>query len=294
MKYLPRTNASMFVLRDVQSGALMRTAVDLVYSGFDVAVSIRASDSGTAVMKILRLLSGTMLDKSDEDRMKAAREIFQYVFESRLCVAEVNDDRGPKGPRIAAEISCWGEWFQSILTQGPGLYFVAGLTGSGKSSVLDATKSLMEGEGRRVIDGAGIVEIDGMLDGLVVLHGEVREVSGLQRAFDLARAGAIVLCSIHATDVRSALHRIMSPVLGGTLDIVGPRLRSVMAQVLVEKYPEGGTCLNEISVFKSVSDVQMVLDSGPLRTLRHDADSKLAAGILTRESVEQADLQDCT
>ena len=193
---------------------------------------------------------------------------------------------------MAAEISCWGKWFQAVRTQRPGLYFVAGQTASGKNIVLKITRTLLASSGVRAVDSAGIVEIDAMLKGIVVVHGEVCDVAGMQRVVDLASVGAVVLCSMHARSVRSALWRIRSPMLGESLDVVGPHLRAVMAQILVPKMTQGRTCINELAVFRTALDIQKVLEIGVDHSLREDAGSKVASGIVSRASAERAGVLD--
>jgi type II secretory ATPase GspE/PulE/Tfp pilus assembly ATPase PilB-like protein len=120
---------------------------------------------------------------------------------------------------------------------------------------------------------------------MVMLHGDLRDVEDLQRVVNLANAGAVVLCSIHALDVKGAMFNILqSSVFGGSIEVVGPFLRAVMAQVVLAKLPTGLTCLNEFAAFDTDSELQFVLKNGPLRTFRDDADSKIATGVITDES----------
>lgn len=187
-----------------------------------------------------------------------------------------------------SENSCWGAWVAATDTLLPGLYFTVGLTGSGRHKMLDLTRSTFEAKGVRVVDGCGIVQIDNMLQGIVVHHGELVDVPSLQRAINLSCAGAVVLCSMFGRGVSDALRRLQSPVYGSSMDVVGRHLRAAMAQILIPKIPEGRTCINEIAVFETVAHMQMVLENGVPYSLRNDAEAKIAAGILTRESAEQA------
>lgn len=167
----------------------------------------------------------------------------------------------------------------------PGIYCIAGRIGSGVRSALQLTRTAFESEGARVLDSSSIITIDEMLMGMVVMHGDLCDVEDLQRVVNLANAGAVVLCSIHAMDVKGAMFKLLqSPVFGDSMEVVGSFLRAVMAQVALPKLPSGLTCLNEIAVFNTDSELQFVLENGPRRTFRDDADSKIAIGIVTDEA----------
>lgn len=187
-----------------------------------------------------------------------------------------------------ADNSCWDEWILAIRARQPGLYWVAGGVGSGKQTVLERTRALLSADGVPTIDGAGIVEVDDMLKGIVVIHGEIRSVSDMQHCVDLAAVGAVVLCTIHGFEVKDVLQRINHSAFGDSFDVVVPLIRAVMTQVLLRSASQGTACVNELAVFQSPSDVQRVLEHGPARTLRNDAEAKLAAGIFTAESARRA------
>ena len=187
------------------------------------------------------------------------------------------------------EISCWGDWMMAVNSMQPGIYCIAGRIGSGVRSSLQLTRTVLESEGTRVLDSSGIITIDEMLMGMVVMHGDLRDAEDLRRVVNLANAGAVVLCSIHAMDVKGAIFNLLqSPVFGGSMEEVGSLLRALMAQVALAKIPSGLTCLNEIAVFDNNSDLQFVLENGPRRTFRDDADSKIATGIVTEETAVRA------
>lgn len=85
---------SLFVLGEILGGLLIREAVDLVYSGYDVAVSIHGSNREGTVRRLIALMAVNMNKSmgSFEERVADAEALLQFVQDGRLCIVVLNGE----------------------------------------------------------------------------------------------------------------------------------------------------------------------------------------------------------
>lgn len=114
-------------------------------------------------------------------------------------------------------LSCSAQWFDAVNNHNSGLFLVGGVTGSGKSTTLNATlRDMLAVEpDNRILEAAGYVDkevIKTMMrsDPDVVVIPEIRDMLSYEQAMDMVKSGVKVLSTIHASgapEVLARLHR---------------------------------------------------------------------------------------
>ncbi len=170
--------------------------------------------------------------------------------------------------------------FQSIsamLEQKSGLILVTGPTGSGKTTTLyamvndlkkrgnpnivtleDPVETILEGVRQSQINLKGGYTFESGLRAIlrqdpdVILIGEIRDAETAKIAIEASYTGHLVLSTLHTTDVRTSLLRLMHFELD--LFLVAHTLRGIISQRLILRPGGGGrTALTEIFTLKTLS-----------------------------------------
>jgi general secretion pathway protein E len=152
--------------------------------------------------------------------------------------------RDPAAPVMPLErlgLTRLAEWRRGIsLPQG--LCLVAGTTGSGSSTTLEASAHYLRQQGRAVWDcrperEAGAAReahaVPGAVPDAVVLFGEIRDAQAAREAARLAE-GRLVLASVHASSLSRAMARLVSD-LDLPVTVLGHVLQVALAQTLLRR-----------------------------------------------------------
>lgn len=229
------------------------------------------------------------------------------------------------------------ERVRRLLSAPDGLVLASGPVGSGKTTTLLAALDVIGGPGRsvvtvedpveRVVAGADQLEVNEAagftyehilrsllrmdLDALLV--GEIRDQATAAHAIQIAKAGRLVLSTLHAGSAAGTLARLHELSGLGALE-VSDSVRGVIAQRLLRKVHQdcdaagcdqclftgyhGRVAVHEVLVVDDtlrdalvarapIATVRhMALEAG-MRTFMQDADRWLAAGVTTTEEIER-------
>lgn len=206
-----------------------------------------------------------------------------------------------------------------------GLLLIAGPTGSGKTTTLysilneivrkeiaivtleDPIEYSIEGVRQIPIKPERGFTFSSALRGIlrqdpdVIMVGEIRDKETAQIAIQTALTGHLVLSSIHASDCRAAILRLIE--MGIEPYFVSSTLNLVISQRLVrmrsshggyerrtgifEFMQLGDEARYEISTKKSISEIQNLLKKEQTKTLWDDGMEKVRSGITTEEEVQR-------
>lgn len=151
--------------------------------------------------------------------------------------------------------------FEDLLTAPDGLVLTTGPVGAGKTTTLLSALGAVGGPGRsvvtvedpveRIVDGADQIEVSTAsgftyehilrsllrMDMDVLLIGEIRDKATAQHAVQIAKAGRLVLSTLHSASAVGALLRLRELSGLGALEIV-ESVRGVVSQRLVRRVHE--------------------------------------------------------
>ena len=133
------------------------------------------------------------------------------------------------------------QWRRSI-TSSPGLYLVVGPTSSGCRTTLEASGQYLRSTGRSVFDYRQVRDDPALAPGAragialrhdfeVILFGEIRDADAARDAIQMAEAGIVVIATMHASSVNSALRRLADCDIEDA--ITGHLIKAILVQRLM-------------------------------------------------------------
>jgi type II secretory ATPase GspE/PulE/Tfp pilus assembly ATPase PilB-like protein len=229
------------------------------------------------------------------------------------------------------------ELFTSLLESPDGLVLATGPTGAGKTTTLLSALDVVGGPTRvvvtvedpveRLVVGADQIEVNAdagftfehilrsllRMDLDVLLIGEIRDTATARHAIQIAKAGRLVLSSLHSGSAVGALARLHELSGLGDLEVI-ESVRGVVSQRLVRKTCTacaaagcsnclwtgfaGRVPLHEVLIVTdalreavlrhaTATELNQVAQQGGMRTFKQDADRWTAGGKTTLHEIER-------